>query len=395
MMGQVENQSMIEILKDLLEECWAMKVVEVVLMSDGSHVFRGAGREAYSASDLKSETAASLSARFEGEGVDALRAALESRDGSEYPDEWGCRSVDNGGRWRADLEFFKPAYSDGAGGLSLSGARVSIRAHTPNSMMDYPYPTSWLDNLNSSDSGIVLFCGVAGGGKTTAMASYVYERLTARPNSLLVSVERPIEFVYRKDSFGSQGSRAFQFAAGEGREGWANALNAARKLRPTICSVGEVKPRVDALGGRMDLAPWILDMARSGCLVVSTLEAASLYEVFERFCSGVCCEDEARFLDAFICQLRGVVVQKLVPFSYAGTLDHKVFGSCVSMDPEWRRRLRDEGRKGVRSDDFRSALGKLSAPGVPGCLSIDESRRMLLDDGVSYELLEHGMDFAC
>jgi type II secretory ATPase GspE/PulE/Tfp pilus assembly ATPase PilB-like protein len=155
--------------------------------------------------------------------------------------------------------------------------------------------------LMSAPSGIVLFTGPTGSGKTTTMYECLSEVARRRPWNRQVTVEDPVEFPM---------DWAVQLGVGDSRsdtEAGAAFLEAVRvmlRMAPKVILIGEIRGA--------EVASAAMNAAITGHLVISTLHVNDPYLSVERLEFM----DRDRLRRDVVCDpkiVRGIVAQRLIP----------------------------------------------------------------------------------
>lgn len=148
-------------------------------------------------------------------------------------------------------------------------------------------------------SGLVLFTGPTGSGKSTTLAALV-EQVNRTAAKHVVTLEDPIEHV-----FTSRKALIHQREVGRDVAGFAEGLRAALREAPDIILVGEMRdPETIAAA---------LTAAETGHLVLSTLHAASAAMAVDRILDSFPGHQQPQVRLQLAGALRAVVTQVLVP----------------------------------------------------------------------------------
>ena len=122
-------------------------------------------------------------------------------------------------------------------------------------------PAATLARLCERHQGLIIFCGQAGCGKSTSIASCL-EHINQRRACHIVTVEDPIEFLYEdKKAFVSQRE------VGTDVESMESALKFLMREDPDVVLIGEMRDR--------DTFEAAIQAAETGHLVFATLHAGS------------------------------------------------------------------------------------------------------------------------
>lgn len=156
--------------------------------------------------------------------------------------------------------------------------------------------------LGERASGLLLFTGVTGSGKSTSMAAML-ARIAAAGGQNIVTLEDPVEYL-----FGTRWpAQILQREVGAGKDcaTFAAGLRAALREDPDVIMVGEIR---DA-----ETAELALMAAQTGHLVLSTLHTRSAVHTVDRLVAMFASDarDDARAQLAGC--LLGVVSQMLLP----------------------------------------------------------------------------------
>lgn len=148
-------------------------------------------------------------------------------------------------------------------------------------------------------NGLVLICGPTGSGKSTSFSSMIRKIQLERAQKI-ITIEKPIEFVYGKDG------RAVIVQREVGRDArtFAGALKSAMRQHPKIIMVGEVRDQEEV--------DEILRAAETGHLALTTLHATSPPGAINRIMSLYEGEDRLRILSSLKDNVRGIANQTLV-----------------------------------------------------------------------------------
>jgi twitching motility protein PilT len=147
-------------------------------------------------------------------------------------------------------------------------------------------------------SGLVLFVGPTGAGKSTTMAAVVNEVNERRAGKIL-TIEDPVEFSYRE-----KGCVISQREVGSDARSFASAARAGLRQDPDVIVIGEIRTRA--------VLTQVLTMAETGHLVFSTIHAKSSAGGLARVLGLVESTREEATRRQFAGVIRAVVAQRLV-----------------------------------------------------------------------------------
>ncbi len=158
------------------------------------------------------------------------------------------------------------AYSQrGTPSLAIRAIRTEIPSfeelHLPEVILD----------ISMRKRGLILVTGTTGSGKSTLLASMI-NHINASTASNIITVEDPIEFLYRDNK-----SIIVQREVGADTANFATALRSCFRQDPDVILIGEIRDKET-----MEIA---LAAADTGHLVVSTLHTMNAAETITRIVS--------------------------------------------------------------------------------------------------------------
>ena len=156
-----------------------------------------------------------------------------------------------------------------------------------------------LKTLVMKKTGLFLFVGSTGSGKSTSMASLIQYR-NQRDAGHILTIEDPIEFTYEHDK-----SIIGQREVGFDTLSYENAMREAMREAPDVILVGEIRSTetVDAAMGFAD----------TGHLVISTLHATNTIQSLERLVYLLPSDQKQRILMDMSLNIRAIIAQRLIP----------------------------------------------------------------------------------
>lgn len=149
-----------------------------------------------------------------------------------------------------------------------------------------------------ASSGLVVFCGPTGSGKTSSLAGVV-ERINATSARVVVIVEDPIEYVHH-----SRLSIVHQREVGRDVRSYEDGLLSALRCDPDVIVMGEVR------SARAIRAA--IKAAETGHLVVTTLHAGDAMRAVARLVDAFPPERHAEVRSELADVFLGIVAQRLV-----------------------------------------------------------------------------------
>lgn len=176
---------------------------------------------------------------------------------------------------------------DGAFDVELEGFKVFMRISTvplvnneslviriigedkQNKMEDISFHKSDLTNIYNaikSDSGLFVFTGPTGSGKSTSMYSILNEMAT-KDNKKIICIENPVEVI---------NANFIQIQiTDDGKMDYSKAIRSSLRQDPDVIMIGEIRDE--------DTARIVFRAALTGHTVISTMHTRNKYGVIERF----------------------------------------------------------------------------------------------------------------
>jgi twitching motility protein PilT len=186
------------------------------------------------------------------------------------------------------------------------GTAIALRpVATVPSLADLHLPTQLMQLLEQR-TGLVLFTGPTGSGKSTTLAALL-EHVNRSRAAHVITLEDPIEYVYQ-----ARRCIIHQREVGRHVEGFASGLRAALRENPDILLVGEMR---DPETIRMALTA-----AQTGHLVLSTLHSGNTMMAIERIIDIFPESEKWHVRHELAASLRHIVAQRLVPATGGGRL---------------------------------------------------------------------------
>ncbi len=196
-------------------------------------------------------------------------------------------------------------------GLFLAGSSMRCNVVATQRGLSYTFrflpgspPT--IDNLNlhptlheilKKRSGLILFCGATGSGKTSTIAAMLNEINRSREAHIL-TLEDPIEYRFRSvRSFVEQRELGVHF------QDFERGLYDALRQMPDVILIGELREK--------EIMRQTLNIAESGHLVFGTLHASTPEEAIYRFCNAFPMEAQELVRFQLASSLIAVIVQQL------------------------------------------------------------------------------------
>lgn len=203
---------------------------------------------------------------------------LEMNKGIEIP---------NLGRFRVNCYFQR-------GNMSMVIRHIRSEILAPESL-NLP---AVLKSLVLNRTGLLLFVGATGSGKSTSMASLLQYR-NQRMGGHILTIEDPIEFTFE------HGKSIFsQREVGTDTLSYKNAMREAMREAPSVIMVGEIRDT--------ETMESVMGFADTGHLAISTLHATNTIQALERMLYLYPSEQKHRVLMDLSLNLKGIVAQRLI-----------------------------------------------------------------------------------
>lgn len=170
------------------------------------------------------------------------------------------------------------------------------KLHIPQAVVD----------LYKINKGLVLITGPAGSGKSTTLSCIVAQMNKHMPYHI-VTIEDPIEFLYRNDK-----SIISQREVEEDTEGFKSALRYALRQAPNVILVGEMRD--------YETISIAMTAAETGQYVLSTLHTVGAAKTVDRIVDVFPTGQQHQVRLQLSMVLQGVVSQQLLPTVDGGTV---------------------------------------------------------------------------
>jgi len=186
---------------------------------------------------------------------------------------------------------------------NLAAVMRPIKSDIPD-FTDLGLPQEQLMSWLSHRSGLILFSGPTGSGKSTSVASCL-DWINHHYRRHIVTIEDPVEYLFENDL-----SHFSQREIGADTTTFAVALRAALRQSPDIIFLGEIRDEDSALIA--------LRAAETGHLVLATLHSPGVAESIERLANLYSSDQRDASLQLLSDHLIGVISQRLLPSSDGG-----------------------------------------------------------------------------
>lgn len=262
-------------------------------------------------------------------------------------------SIDEGGEFRGRL-----AVRNEQGGLS---GTIRIISRDIPSVQKLGLPDKVV-NLIGRPSGLVLYVGQTGSGKSTSIAAMI-NLVNTMQETGIYTLESPIEYIYPRAK-----SLVIQREVGMHVGSFAEGIEDAKRSHPRIIVVGEI---LNAATARSALLA-----ATSGHLVVSTMHAGTAAEAVDSFTSMFMPEEQGLIRTQLAQSLLGVIAQKLIPKQHGGMA---LAQEIAFNTPQLAELIRGSGD---RSNDTKFIQQLLLSPNgtADGMVAMEESLARLVRD---------------
>lgn len=268
-----------------------------------------------------------------------------------HPDPLGvrghCSVAFDTGRYRARGTFRR----------SMQGLTTTMRlipATVPTA--DQVGVPPQIQALTDRSSGLIIYEGPTGSGKTTALAALINKINMDDRGKHIYMVEDPVEFVHRENGHTSIVQREIGVHALD----YPTAIEDALRSRPNVVVIGELLNAATAKAA--------LHAATTGHLVFTTAHAGSVTEALDSYIGQFTADEQPQVRSRLATTLLAVVVQRLVP-----TVDNRLAAAreVLINNTNFSELIRDEKMHMIR--------GQIA--GSPGCFTMEDSLVQLVHEG--------------
>ena len=265
--------------------------------------------------------------------------------------DYAIEAVIEGIRWRFRVNLFVSNRSLGA----------CIRL-IPCQIPDYSwtgFPEDLANRIASFPSGLILFTGVTGSGKSTSLA-LIIELLNRRGGKRILTIEDPIEYQFSHQA----NSVLSQREVGDDVASFYDGLKYGLRQDPDVLFVGEIRD--------LDTAKMALSASETGHLVLSTLHTRDAKGAISRYADFFPQESQNEIRSQLASGLRCVVCQRLLPSSIEGEKQELAIEVLFNSNPI---------SSSIRSGKLESIDNYILTGRNEGMQSMDESIKRLLHSG--------------
>ncbi|MBI5134915.1 PilT/PilU family type 4a pilus ATPase [Candidatus Uhrbacteria bacterium] len=173
-------------------------------------------------------------------------------------------------------------------------------------------------------TGLVLFTGATGSGKSTNLASLI-EHININTASNIITLEDPIEFLFE-----SKKSVIRQREVGRDMQNFSDALRSIVRQDPDVVMIGEMRD-LETIASAMSIA-------ETGHLVLATLHTISAPQTIDRIIGVFPPYQQEQIRMQLSMNLIGIIAQQLVPKAGGGRLAAR---EVLYSNPAVRNMIRD------------------------------------------------------
>ncbi len=173
-------------------------------------------------------------------------------------------------------------------------------------------------------TGLVLFTGATGSGKSTNLASLI-EHININSASNIITLEDPIEFLFE-----SKKSIIRQREVGRDMQNFSDALRSIVRQDPDVVMIGEMRD-LETIASAMSIA-------ETGHLVLATLHTISAPQTIDRIIGVFPPYQQEQIRMQLSMNLIGIIAQQLVPKAGGGRIAAR---EILFTTPAVRNMIRD------------------------------------------------------
>jgi len=165
-------------------------------------------------------------------------------------------------------------------------------------------PSKVLEKLALENSGLILFAGAMGSGKSTAIAGMI-EYMNSNTHKHILTLEKPVEYVFKDGN-----SIINQRELNKDVASYSAALKTFALHSPDVIYIGNL--------GDCETMSAALTAAETGALVISAIEAVNSVQAIERIVNFFPPHQHHQVQDQLSILLKGVISLKLAPLKDGG-----------------------------------------------------------------------------
>lgn len=232
---------------------------------------------------------------------------------------------------------------------------LRVISSTPPAAERLGLPSSVV-NLSTLHSGLVLFCGSTGSGKSTSLAALI-DRINSTRACHILTIEDPIEYLHPNKK-----AIVHQREIGSDTADFATGLRSSLRQDPDVILVGELRD--------LETMRTALAAAETGHLVLATVHASSTASAVTRIVASFPDGEQDQVRLQLSGSLQAVVYQTLLPALRGG----RALAAEVLLATAAVRNL-------IREDQLHSLASVLDSSISAGMTSIDRSLAILVAAG--------------
>jgi pilus retraction protein PilT len=238
----------------------------------------------------------------------------------------------------------------------LGAALRPIKKHVPP-LDTLGLPSEILIPWLERRSGLILFTGATGAGKSTTIASCL-NHLNQTKQKHIISIEDPIEFFFKNDL-----CLFTQREVGTDTESFVRGLRGALRQAPDVLFIGEIRDP--------ETATIALQACETGHLVFSSLHSSDCADTIERLINIFPPSDRESNLLLLSMQLIGIMSQMLLPAAdgsgYVPVCEYMENSGAI--------------RGWIRGERLNEVRDHMKRPQTPGCYSFLKALVTLCQQG--------------
>lgn len=216
-------------------------------------------------------------------GEDAIRLCSSIydtlTDKSSVSEDFSVKSQQNGSVDRHYDDIGQVRFRYAGSPVEPSGYRVAMRVipvgthQRPKTLAQLGYAISHqnvLDRAFLRSSGLILFSGTTGSGKSTTMSNRIRILVQERPTKAILTVEEPVEYIID----GAHQTAVLRNEGESGQNAFQRTLSNIMRQDPDVLMLGEIRD--------IETADMALQGVRSGHLLISTVHAGAAPTCYDR-----------------------------------------------------------------------------------------------------------------
>ncbi len=229
------------------------------------------------------------------------------------------------------------------------------------------FPENLARRIANLSSGLVLFTGVTGSGKSTSLAMIV-QMMNAEFGYRILTIEDPIEYRFPVHTL----SVVTQREVGTDVDSFADGLRYGLRQDPDVILVGEIRD--------LDTARMALSAAETGHIVLSTLHTRDAKGAISRYADLFPQQSQSEIRAQLATNVRAVVCQRLLPSNLEGERQELALEIMFNTSAI---------ASAIRSGKLESIDNYILTGRAENMIPMDESiKRLLHDDKITRETAE-------